>query len=50
MVIKYKHDVLQEIERVERILRVTTDPPILKVLIGRLEELRAKLKSSEMSN
>jgi hypothetical protein len=40
----------QKIDRVERLLRCTTDEPILKVLIGRLEELRAKLKSSEMPN
>jgi len=50
MVIVHIQDPLQEIERIERLLRVTTDPPTLIVLIDRLEELWAKLSSTEKCN
>ena len=50
MVIEGIQEPLQKIERVERLLRVTTDPPTLKILTARLEELRAKLKSTKKRN
>ena len=47
MVSEDNREIQEEIERVQRLLRVTMDPPTLKVLIARLEELKAKLASIE---
>jgi len=50
MAIEGDKELLREIERIERLLRVTMDPPTLRVLTARVEELQEKLRLTEEGN